>query len=69
MKKTLIALLTAAAAWGATPAEQKIASAQAQAFGAKLVHQRVDAIAATGEGYRVTLSDGSTVSARFLVLS
>jgi thioredoxin reductase len=48
---------------------QKIACEQVQAFGAKLVHARVESVAAVADGYEATLSDGTAVSAPFMILS
>lgn len=48
---------------------QRIARQQVTSFGAKLREERVEAIAADGDGWRVTLENGEQVTARYVVLS
>jgi thioredoxin reductase len=48
---------------------QRIARAQVQAAGAAFHEARVESVARAGEGFTVTLKDGTTDSARFLILS
>ena len=48
---------------------QRIARAQAEAAGATLHDARVESVARAGDGFAVTLKDGRTEAARFLILS
>jgi thioredoxin reductase len=48
---------------------QKIARQQATSFGAKLVDARVEKVEKVAASFRVTLENGETAEARFLILS
>ena len=48
---------------------QRIARAQVEAMGAKLVNARVEGVARAPNGFTLTLEGGETVSSTFLVLS
>jgi len=48
---------------------QKVGRAQATGFGATLRDARVETVAASAEGFTVTLEDGETLTARDLILS
>jgi thioredoxin reductase (NADPH) len=48
---------------------QRIARQQAASFGARLRDEAVEAIAAAGDGWSVTLEGGEQLTARYLVLS
>lgn len=48
---------------------QRIARAQAEAAGAKLVSARVESVSRAADGFTLTLEGGEQVSSRFVVLS
>ena len=48
---------------------QRMARAQVEALGAKLVDAHVESVTAAASGFEVTLEDGKTENGRFLVLS
>lgn len=48
---------------------QRIARAQVADHGGALFDQRVDSIVAEDDGYRITIGEGESVSARYVILS
>lgn len=48
---------------------QQIARRQAESFGARIVPSRVESIRRNGAEYEITLEDGSTARARYVILS